>query len=250
MPVSATLPSVVVARGEVRTFAAQGGSAWSGVAYSGAPFMQRWGRVVVVLAGLQVKKPLPLLYQHGFVSPGQSPRLGVVDAAEIRADGLHVSGRLLPDLDAMKIADQARAGFPFELSHSADILERRELRDGQEERINGRLVRGPIVVVTSSRLREVSIVEVGADAETQFSIAASRASGVAGIAATADGAGRPVSPGLIQAHEELAEAHRVVRDINADKALAARDPQEHDAAERRAYDALWRAEQKVRQLSR
>jgi hypothetical protein len=145
------------------------------VAYGGGEFNQWWGRVVLSLSGLILPNgPLPLLKDHGYTSEADSARLGVVTSAKVEPSGLMIAGSFLKGNElAGRIVADARAGFPFALSHCADILEQQVVSAGQKVTVNGRSFEGPIVVATKSRLREVSVVEVGADPEATFKIAAS-----------------------------------------------------------------------------
>jgi hypothetical protein len=146
----------------------------SGVAYSGGPLTQPWADSVVVdLAGLDTSKSTyHLLKDHGWTNEDNVARLGTCTVAksptELRVDGSLFTHSAL----AERIKLDALAGAPFEFSIRADVVASREVPAGEVVRVNGRTFAGPITVVTQARLREISIVELGADPATQFSIAA------------------------------------------------------------------------------
>jgi hypothetical protein len=146
----------------------------SGVAYSGGPLTQPWSDSVVVdLAGLDTSKSAyHLLKDHGWTSEDAVPRLGTCVVAKTATE-LRVSGELFTHSAlAERIKLDALAGAPFEFSIRSDVLASREVPAGEVVRVNGRTFAGPFTLVTASRLREVSIVELGADPATQFEIAA------------------------------------------------------------------------------
>lgn len=61
----------------------------------------------------------------------------------------------------------------WQVSIGADVLAMEELRDGETIEVNGNNVTGPVTIVKKSLLREISVVAVGADADTNMKIMAS-----------------------------------------------------------------------------
>jgi hypothetical protein len=144
------------------------------IAYTGNPmFIAGVGEVVIDLAGLDASGSIPLLADHdsslaGIVGHGQ---------AQVTEGRLVVTGTISAATDSAKqIVASARNGFAFQASIGAQVLERRRLTAGENVIVNQRSITaqaGGLVLVTRSRLREVSVVALGADGNTSVSIAAS-----------------------------------------------------------------------------
>lgn len=142
-----------------------------GVAYNGGFIRQEWDsrNMVVDLAGMELSPQIPLLLSH-MNWPGC--RLGVVTAAN---DGvrLTVSGGIdVSDKDGSAIVSKGRK-FDWQLSIGADVIEAVAVPENEERSVNGRDLKGPFLLIVRSKLREVSVVAVGADPETHLRIAAS-----------------------------------------------------------------------------
>lgn len=142
-----------------------------GIAYSGGTFRQVWYSrdMVVDLAGMELRSQIPLLLSH---MNWPDCRLGVVTAVN---DGkqLAVSGGIdLSDEQGRDIVEKGKK-YDWQLSIGADVIEAVDVPDGEERTVNGRVLKGPILLVTKSKLCEVSVVAVGADADTHLRIAAS-----------------------------------------------------------------------------
>ena len=142
-----------------------------GIAYSGGTFRQVWDSrdMAVDLAGMELRSQIPLLLSH---MNWPDCRLGVVTAVN---DGkqLAVSGGIdLSDEQGRDIVEKGKK-YDWQLSIGADVIEAVDVPDGEERTVNGRVLKGPILLVTKSKLCEVSVVAVGADADTHLRIAAS-----------------------------------------------------------------------------
>lgn len=142
-----------------------------GIAYSGGTFRQVWDSrdMAVDLAGMELRSQIPLLLSH---MNWPDCRLGVVTAVN---DGkqLAVSGGIdLSDEQGRDIVEKGKK-YDWQLSIGADVIEAVNVPDGEERTVNGRVLKGPILLVTKSKLCEVSVVAVGADADTHLRIAAS-----------------------------------------------------------------------------
>lgn len=142
-----------------------------GIAYSGGTFRQKWDSrdMAVDLAGMELRSQIPLLLSH---MNWPDCRLGVVTAVN---DGkqLAVSGGIdLSDEQGRDIVEKGK-NYDWQLSIGADVIEAVDVPDGEERTVNGRVLKGPILLVTKSKLCEVSVVAVGADADTHLRIAAS-----------------------------------------------------------------------------
>ena len=147
------------------------------IAYKGGPLRVAGYAypVVVDLMGLGLREQVPLLRDHD--------QKRVVGYGTPRIEGnqqLVLEGRILSQTQAGREAlELHRSGLQFQASVGVSP-ERLELI-GQDRRAfaNGRQFVGPIYLATKSRLREVSLVAVGADPETEVAIAAT-----AGVVAT------------------------------------------------------------------
>lgn len=129
--------------------------------YSGAPVETSWGRMVVDLAGMQVPDEVPVLKSHDHDS--------VVGYGKADNNGkrLALDGQAITAMGSVAdILAAADGGFKWQASMGFDI-HKINLVDGDfKEEINGREFQGPGLVVSKSRLREGSVVSVGADGNT------------------------------------------------------------------------------------
>ncbi len=143
------------------------------VAYTGGIMgIEGFGPVAIDLQGADVSGPVPLLAAHGesldsIVGQGQ---------AEIRDGKLLVSGHLTTATAAgQQVLALARSGVNLQASVGFMPAQREYVRPGDKILVNGRqLTAGPsgLTVVRSGRLREVSLLPIGADPGTSVSISA------------------------------------------------------------------------------
>lgn len=124
--------------------------------------------VVIALDGLQgLGRPIPLLRDH---DTGRV--IGYVEA-QIRDGVLVANGRLTGNsADRHEVAEQAADGFPWQASVGVRPNALVQVKAGETIEVNGRTFRGPLYVATRARLAELTICAVGADAETEVSVAA------------------------------------------------------------------------------
>lgn len=141
-----------------------------GVAYSGGVFSQWWSNVPCVtdLAGLEIAVQIPLLYNH-YNAPEY--RLGELTVRKTDA-ALTVSGGIDPETEHGKAIISAGKKIDWQLSHGAEIKEIQEVAAGEIVTVNGREFTGPLTVISKAILREVSVVAIGADADTSLRVAA------------------------------------------------------------------------------
>ena len=142
-------------------------------AYTGAAIRQGWSRnaLVVDLAGLKAKFSVPILYGHD--SSSLDSVLGQSNSVKNDGRSLSLSGDLIGEgPTADRVIALAKKGMRWQASIGADIHRIENVDSGQKVVVNGREFVGPISVVRSSSLREVSIVLMGADGETSARIAA------------------------------------------------------------------------------
>lgn len=131
----------------------------SGVAYSGAAVAGRG--VIIDVDSTEVVAPMQLLFEHGRVDC-----IGVVESATKQGGQIVIAGKLFSDLidsQGRKVAELAQRGAPFELSVGLFGYDEEYVGRGQRMQVNGRSVEGPISVLRNGRVREVSVVALGAD---------------------------------------------------------------------------------------
>jgi hypothetical protein len=136
---------------------------FSGIAYSGA-MVQNWGALVVDLATTRFDTPMPLLAEHG-----RAEIIGVIDAGTNDGASLVVSGKIFSDIAGSRgeqIAQCAIRGAPYEMSIGLFGYNELWVAAGSSLMVNGQLFNGPLTVLQNGRVREVSIVSLGADANT------------------------------------------------------------------------------------
>lgn len=157
-----------------RDASAQGANRFGGVAYAGNVVERWYGPMIVDIAGIEfpADHKRPVLYMHNGEERWGGGRVGVTDSIEPGPDGLSIGAFFLSE-DNPRVAEvlrDARAGYPWEFSIGFDYLETSDLEAGVTETVNGREVHGPIRVVRRSRLREVSVVDIGADHNTEVAM--------------------------------------------------------------------------------
>ncbi len=143
----------------------------AGVAYSGGEMNQWWSMVplVIDLQGMEIAPQIPLLLSH---ENHPLTRLGVVKA-RVEDGMLYIEGGIDTSTENGKAVVEQGKKFDWQLSIGADILTSERMMDEEERTINGKTFKGGHLVVKKARLREVSVVAVGADMETHMQIAAS-----------------------------------------------------------------------------
>ena len=144
------------------------------VAYSGDVMtVPQFGPIVVDLRGMELPAEVPLLADHD-----NSIRAIVGQGTPTVRDGkLIVSGTANTTTEAAKqIVELGKSGHRFQASIGATPLESRRVATGETIQTNGRTIKAasPILFVTRSKLREVTICALGCDAGTSVSIAAKK----------------------------------------------------------------------------
>ncbi|MBA4039268.1 MAG: hypothetical protein C0468_02890 [Planctomyces sp.] len=163
------------------------------VAYSGGPMnVGGWGQIVIDVAGVEASDRVAILADH-------DQRLsGVVGHGSVSVEGgsLVVDGTVTGVGQAAKdVVDLARSGFALQASVGLEPLETERVAAGKKVNVNGRVVstgRG-LTLVKRGRLREVSVVAIGADRTTSVDVAARRGiNGSTGMDAKKSDAGAAV----------------------------------------------------------
>jgi hypothetical protein len=167
--------------GEVSIQAAADGQAKtprvSILAYTGGTMnISGFGPVAVDLVGANIGGDIPLLADH----QGTLDNIAGQGQATIRNQQLYVEGVLTDATTAgQKVLALARSGITLQASIGFAPERREQVAPGQTFTINGRSVTAGasgLTIIRSGRLREVSLLPIGADPNTQVSIAASAAS--------------------------------------------------------------------------
>lgn len=142
----------------------------TGVAYSGGTFGQTWSGLplVVDLSTLTIAAQTPLMYNHRYEP---EYRLGVINCVN---DGKAISFSGEIDTDKPLGAGIVNEGrkYDWQASIGADVGTTKEIEAGEKITVNGREITGPAAIVRNAKLREVSVVAIGADSETHIRIAA------------------------------------------------------------------------------
>lgn len=170
------LDQLLFSSGEVEIQAAGTSPSVSIVAYTGGLMsVPGWGPVAIDLAGLDASGD-----QIGLLADHDATLGGIVGHGRAAvADGkLVVRGTLVPTTDAARrVIELARAGFRFQASVGVAPTDTERVRPGETVVVNGRSVKAPaggFTLVKAGVLKEVSIVALGADADTSVAIAAHR----------------------------------------------------------------------------
>lgn len=144
------------------------------VAYTGGVMnVPGWGSVALELSGIDATaEQVSILVDH------DSRLAGIVGhgKAVVAGGRLLVRGTIAGSTDAARqVVELARAGFRFQASVGVTPIEVERIRAGDTALVNGRSVQAPaggFTLVRAGVLREVSIVAIGADANTSVTIAA------------------------------------------------------------------------------
>src|SRR5262245_61128966 len=140
------------------------------VAYSGGIMQPSgFGDAAIDLAGLKLPSRLPLLADHeqalGAVAGHGAPR--------VEGGQLLVLGELASVGSGPTVLALLRAGTPLQASVGVDIAKKERLAADTGISINGRKLtagRDGLLVVRTGTLKEVSILPLGADADTSVSL--------------------------------------------------------------------------------
>jgi hypothetical protein len=102
---------------------------------------------------------------HGALATlgGRSIKGPAIAAVGIRSSRMRIAAGIMQDM---------KGGFPFQVSVGARIKKGYFLEEGEKAKINGRTWEGPLVVAQESVIRELTICVLGADNDTNVSIAA------------------------------------------------------------------------------
>lgn len=152
---------------------------FSMVGYSGGLMTRLAGfpyPVVASIDGIRIAKRTPILIEHGWAASSKA-RSAFGHATKVAKKG----GQLLVEgvvsgvgSEVQQVLAMADNGFPFQASQTVEI-DRGALTfvpEGEKVQVNGRTFEGPIYHAASGSLREISVVVIGADQDTETTIAA------------------------------------------------------------------------------
>lgn len=133
---------------------------FSGVANSGKPFDYYGDMAVIDLSDLTYKDNLPALLLHD-----RAQRCGF-GSLNVSNNQLMMAGYLLDNQFGREVAAESDAGFPWQMSVHVDANSTDYLGNNETATVNGQTVTGPITILRSCSILEVSFTPTGVDAET------------------------------------------------------------------------------------
>jgi hypothetical protein len=140
---------------------------FTGVAYSGQLISRHWawGDLIFDLSTVEHAERVPVLVEHD-----RSQRAGVIDTFSVSDErGLEVSGYLLDNAHGKTVADDADAGFPWQMSVNIEPARVEEIPRG-DVTVNGYSLKAPVTVFRNGAIREVSFTPTGADRHTSATV--------------------------------------------------------------------------------
>ena len=123
------------------------------LAYTGAEIARWYGRLAIDLKGIEADEKTAILLEHYDMKP-----VAVCTDKALAAEGLVLSGHMLTNPTAREICANADEGLPYKCSVGLRLLETKEVAEGAETTLNGRVMKGPITIATRSRLFECSFI--------------------------------------------------------------------------------------------
>lgn len=133
---------------------------FSGIANSGQPFVYGGKRAIIDLSDIRHHPKLPALMLHD-----RSQRVGFGSLA-VANHQLHVTGTLLDNEHGHAIANDADAGFPWQMSAHVTAERVDELTGNQTATINGQTVHAPMLILRGAHISEISFTPTGVDNNT------------------------------------------------------------------------------------
>lgn len=134
--------------------------------------------VVVDLEGLRASEPVTVLFEHDTSKViGQSTNVSITTGVN---GGVVVDGIVTGDIDdksdpASKVVGHAGRGFKWRASMGVDSQHFEKVESGDVVNVNGREFSGPLYVLRSGVMDEVSLLPIAADRTSSAKIAATAA---------------------------------------------------------------------------
>lgn len=131
-----------------------------------------WGTVVIDIAGLKAKDSTPILYGHESYS--LESIMGMTDKVTLEKT-ISASGTIMAESGTAKtVLALSRNGFKFQASVGVRAEKFNDIQEGESVDVNGRTISGPFTLIQAGTLYEISIVPLGADSDTETTIAAEK----------------------------------------------------------------------------
>jgi len=146
---------------------------FSMTAYTGGPMqVDNYGPPVVIdLAGITAKAPLPILRDHDL-----SRVIGHADEVNVSGSSIKLAGVISgAGPDAAEVQASAGNGFPWKASVGVRPDKLEFVGDGVATKVNSKTFTGPLYVARKSTLGETSFVAIGADRKATAKVAATAA---------------------------------------------------------------------------
>ncbi len=132
---------------------------FSGVANSGKPFSHYGEKTIIDLSDISYHDKVPALVSHD-----REKRAGF-GVLSVENNQLIIKGTLLDNEFGNEVADDADAGFPWQMSAHVIPNQVDVLTEGTAE-VNGQTVTAPITILRQCRVPEVSFTPTGVDDQT------------------------------------------------------------------------------------
>ena len=140
----------------------------SGLAYAGGVITDHgyFDRVAFDLSTTRIDGNIPLLFGHD-----HSKTVGVVTSSQIQ-ENIQIQAKLFTDFDtdSQSIAAKADAGLNWQMSVGIWPGEILDVKAGSQIELNQQTFEGPLTVFKNNRIREVSVVALGADHKTSAQV--------------------------------------------------------------------------------
>lgn len=133
---------------------------FTGIGNSGKPFSYYSEMAIVDLENIKFKDKVPALLSH---DRDQRVGFGVLS---VNNHQLLIEGTLLNNEYGRAIAEDADAGFPWQMSAHISPTTIDELGKGDTAQINGQTITGPIIILKNCSVPEISFTPTGVDSET------------------------------------------------------------------------------------
>lgn len=140
---------------------------FAGIGYSGGLVHDSGESMVIDLSTTSITSPMPLLLQHD-----HNHVIGSISSANKDNNSLTVSGELFSDIDtfAASVAAKCKRGAAYQMSVGLFDCTRDFIPAGQAVIVNGKNFNSPLTVLRNGNIREVSIVALGADSNTNVTM--------------------------------------------------------------------------------